>query len=168
VTIAVVLRLDDDSARRVGALIQALPDRHFDRSPPHIKLASYDDGTDTARLDDALAEVVRFCGWMTISLTAIGVVPGLRFELSLLPVPITGLLRLHTAVDEALFRIVDRHCDEFGSWSPSLMLGPTAFPADAMEVLTSMWNGPIEAVLERIEIVRLSPFTVISSRMLPE
>ena len=164
--VGVVLRLDEASARQVAALTKALPDRHSDRNPPHITLASYDDGTDTARLDEALAEVVS--SWTTVSVTLDGIAmfPGEPCELALLPIPITELIRRHIAVDEALTPVADRHCYERGIWSPSLSIGSTDYPADCIEVLTARWGGPIEATLDRIDIVRLLPFEVISIRSL--
>lgn len=165
--VAVVLRLDEISARQVEALIETLPDQCVvRRRPPHIRLATYDDGVDVARLDEALAQAVRMWTKVSVSLAGIGVFPGEPSILWMAPTPIHDSMRWHLAVNEALVDVAGRHSYEFGIWTPYVVLGHSAYPADSIEVLTTAWEGPIEATLDRIEIVRLEPFLVLASRML--
>ncbi len=169
--VAVVLRPDEATTDQITVLAEALPDLlaagHY-RHPPHIRLATYGEEVDVAGLDEALARAV--CTWkkLSISLVGIAVFPGEPCGLSLLPIPISGLLERHFIVDEALVQAAGRHCFERGIWTPHLPLACTEFPADAIEVLTSLWKELIEATLDRIDLVRLKPFETISSRVLSD
>jgi hypothetical protein len=167
VAVAIILRLDDDAVRQIDALTDALPDRHACRHQPHVKLATYGDEIDVARLGEALTKAVRTWNRLSISLVGIGIFPGEPSGLWLAPVPIHSLLRWHLAVDEALLDVADRHCFEFGIWAPIISIGETAVPEDAMGTLPSTWNEPIEAMVERIDIIRLEPFETITSHTLP-
>ncbi len=164
---AVIARLEDVAAAQVDALIEALPDHHLRRRPPHVRLATYDDEVDVVGLDEALAATTRAWTKLSIIVVGIGLSPGDPCGLSLVPVPICGLLRWHLAADDTLIPVAGRHCFEHGIWSPLLTLGYTAFPADTVEVLTALWPGPMDVTLDRIEIVRIKSFEVISSHTLP-
>ena len=108
--------------------------------------------------------------WRRLSVTFVGIIvfPGDPSSLSLMPIPIDDLLRRHLAVDDALMPVAGRHCFERGIWIPCLSLGPTELVGDAVEVLTTLWQEPIEATLDRVEIVRLDPFEMVSSHTLPD
>lgn len=164
--VAVILRLDEATGAQIEIMLQALPDQPVRRGPAYIRLATYGDEVDVDGLDNALARAV--CTWkkLSISLVGIGLSPGDLCWLSLLPIPITRLLRCHIAVDEALLDAAGRHCFERGIWTPHVSLGQTAFPGDAIEVLTGLWHEPIEAMLDRIDLVHLDLFQTISSRVL--
>ena len=141
--VAVIARLDDVGAAQVEFLIEALPDRPVHSRPVHIRLATHDDESNVVGLDDALARATQTWKKLAITLVGIGVFPGEPPGLWLVPIPIGELLRWHMAVDETLVGAAGRHCYEHGIWTPYVSLGQTAFPGDAIEVLTAHWQEPI-------------------------
>jgi 2'-5' RNA ligase len=167
VPIAVIARLDDETAQaQVEMFADGLPDRCSVRPPLHLKLATYSDDTDIAALDEALARAIRPWTQLSISLVGFGVFPGDPSDVWLLPVPIHRLLQLHTEVDTGLFEAARRHCYEFGIWMPTVSLGKTTDDSDSVEVLVRLYNGPIDVMFDRVELVRTDPFEIITSRML--
>jgi hypothetical protein len=164
--VAVTLRLDAAAFERIEGLIEAIPDRYIRRGPTCVRLATYGDEVDVAGLDDALAKVIETWRRLSVTLVGIGVFPGEPYGLRLQPIPISELLRRHMVVDEALFHVVGRHCFEYGAWLPLLSIGQTRFPADAVEVLVDLCKEPIGVILDRIDLVRLEPWKVLSSRPL--
>jgi hypothetical protein len=161
--ISVTLRLGAAAFEQVETLIEGLPGRYIRRGPTHIRLATYNDEVDVASLDDALAKVIETWGRLSITLVGIGLFPGQPSGLWLAPVPVNELLRRHMAVDEALADVAGRRCLEHGVWTPYLSVGETAFPADAVEVLVDLCKEPIGVILDRIDLVRLEPWKVLSS-----
>jgi hypothetical protein len=114
----------------------------------------------------ALAKATETWTKLSISLVGIAVDPGDLCGLSFLPIPVHTLLEWHFAVDDALSKVAGDHCLEFGVWLPFLSIGQRKFPADAVEVLTDLCKGPIEVSLDRIDLVRLDPWKVLTSHPL--
>jgi hypothetical protein len=166
--VAVTLRLDAESLQQIEGMIEGLPDRYIRRRPTRICLATYGDDVDFGGLDKALGETIETWRKLSITLVGIAVDPGDLCGLSLLPIPIHKLLEWHIAVDDALYEVAGDQCFERGIWSPNLTLGRTAYPSDAIDALTALWQGPIEASLNRIDLVRLDPWKVLSSHILPD
>jgi hypothetical protein len=166
--VAVIARLNDETAEaEVETFADGLPDRQSIRPPLHIRLATYSHDADIAALSAALEQVAQ--GWtqVAISLVGFGIFPGNPSDVWFVPVPIHRLLQLHTELDMALFEVTGRHCSEHGIWIPSVRLGETDNDSDSVEVLVRLYSGPIDVVLDRIELVRTDPFEIISSHPLP-
>lgn len=166
--ITVIARLDDETAAaRTEWLAKGLPGLTSPGSPLHVRLATYGDDADVAALDAALRRTIRPWTQISVTLVGFGIFPGQPSDVWLLPVPIHRLLQMHMEVDAGLLTAAGRHSDEFGIWMPTVGLGQTACDSDCVEVLVSLYNGPIDVLLDRIELVRTSPFEIISSRTLP-
>ena len=116
--------------------------------------------------DAALARAIGHWTQVSVSLVGFGIFPGAPSDVWLLPVPIHRLLELHTEVDAGLLEAVGRHCFEHGIWMPTVSIGQTCHDSDSVEVLVRLYDGPIDVMLDRIEIVRTDPFEIISSRPL--
>jgi len=173
VTIAIALRLDGATASRVAAFAEALPDRLHDvarlgpSDPAHIILAAYSDRIDVADLDAALATATG--SWRTLSVTlgVIGVVPDdPASAISFLAIPTVDLLRRHAILHRALADVPSHPAYQIDAWTPAVIVGVTSFLGDSVEVLASLWNGPITGRAVSLDLVRLNPMTVISARRL--
>jgi hypothetical protein len=55
---------------------------------------------------------------------------------------------------------------EVGAWVPNVTLARTEFVGDAVEVLATLWSGPIVGWSDSLDLVRLDPAEVLSSRPL--
>jgi hypothetical protein len=162
--IAVIARMDDETTEaQIQKLADGLPDTHSVHPPLHITLATYSNDTDIAAFDAALARAIGHWTQLSVSLVGFGIFPGNPSDVWLVPVPIHRLLQLHMEVDAALFEVAGRHCHEFGIWVPSVGLGETDHDSDSVEVLVRLYDGPIDVMLDRIELVRTEPFEVIGS-----
>src|SRR5262249_27747977 len=93
--------------------------------------------------------------------------PGQPSSIEMLPVPIHRLLRLHMEVDAALSPAAGRHSFEYGIWMPTVTLGHTGSESMSVELLVRLYEGPVEVMLDRIELIRTDPFEIISTRTLP-
>lgn len=166
--VAVIARLDDEIAEaHVEKFADGLPDPRSGRWPLNITLATYPDDADLVALDDALGRAIRPWTQLSVSLVGFGVFPGQPSCIWMLPVPIHRLLHLHTEVDTALLDAAGRHCYEFGIWMPTVGIAETEDDGNFIEILVRLYDGPIDVMLDRIELVRTNPFEVISSRTLP-
>jgi 2'-5' RNA ligase len=165
----IVLRLDDATASKIGPLIEALPDRCPGRPPrhlAHITLASYANTVDVSDLDAALATATGRWKRLPITLAGFGVFHGESSTLWLAPAPTADLLSMHTTLLRALADLPVHPLYEVGAWVPHVTLAETKFPPDAIEVLATMWNGPITGWAESLDLMCLDPFGVLSSRPL--
>ncbi len=169
--LAVILRLDAETAGTVDAMAHRLPERLDDDPgrtyPPHIKLAMFSDAVDAGDVDAGLATAAtgRWSA-LPVSLAAIGVFPGDPAVVWLAPVPSTELLALHATLHRALADLPTHPGYEVGGWVPHVMLASTDLVGDTVEVLTSMWTGPISGWLDALDLVQFNPVRVLSRRPL--
>jgi hypothetical protein len=169
-SLALVLRLDAATASRVAALVEALPDRVHEVGsvrqsyPAHVVVAAYGDQVDVADLDAALATCTGCWPRLPIILAAVGVFPG--DHLGLLAAPSVDLLKRHATLRRALADLPTHSSYDVDGWVPQVTLANTNLVGDAVEVLTSIWTGPIAGWLESLDLVRLDPVEVLSARPL--
>jgi 2'-5' RNA ligase len=169
VAYAITLRLDEATAARIETMLLALPDRRPDirhSYPPHITLAVYGANVDAADLDAALATATDNWERLFITLAGIGIFPADAPTIWLVPVPTVELLRRHAILHAALADLACHPHYEVGAWMPHVTLTTTKLLADSVEVVTSMWTGPISGTLDCLDLVRLHPVEVLSSRPL--
>ena len=80
--------------------------------------------------------------------------------------PTTDLLTLHMTLHQALADVA-RHPDyEVGAWMPHVTLATMNLVGDTVEVMAALWNGPVVGWLDSLELIRLNPAEVLSSRPL--
>lgn len=170
---AVTLPLDTDAAAQIGLMWDALAERAGVDDAirlgyvPHVTLAVLPGGVPIADVEAAVSRSVE--GWTTFSLVlaGFGVFPGTPPVVWAAPVVTAGLLARHASLCAALTPFGIHPHYHPGHWVPHVTLsqeGPSS--ARAIEVVTSMWNGPIAARLERVELVRFPPVTVLRSQLL--
>jgi hypothetical protein len=165
--VALVLRLDEITAAKIDAMVDALPDRRTGtRYSAHLKLAVYDDHIDVNDLDAALVTVMATWKPLETILAGVGVFP--LSTLWLAVVPTSDLLMIHATLHAAL---ADYHCDphyEVGAWLPHVAMATTEFLGDAVEAMACCWTGSIKGSLESLDLVRVETGEVISSRPLQD
>jgi hypothetical protein len=172
VPLAIVLRLDVATASRVAALVEALPDRVREVGairqsyPAHVVLATYGDQVDVADLDAALATWTGCWPRLPIILAGVGVFPADPPGVCLLLAPSIDLLKRHSTLHRALADLRSHYAYDVDGWVPHVILARTNLVGDAVEVLTSIWTGPITGWLESLDLVRLDPVEVLSARPL--
>jgi hypothetical protein len=168
VPVGVNLLLDGVTAATVTKL---LPDSQRAAYPPHCRLATYGDEVDEASLIAGLALIIETETWPPISvgLVGYGIFPGDPSIVWALPVPIHPLFERHRILDAGLLAVTGRHSFEHGGWLPDVDLGITEYPGDAIEVLSAVWNGPIEGTLCELEVVRyqrhMAPKVIFSRKL---
>ena len=169
VALAVVLRLDAETAGFIDAMTECLPERltcNPNRSyPAHITLATFSDAVDAADLDAALATATGREA-LQVTLVGIGISPGDPSSLWLAPAPTTDLLIRHATFLRALADLPCHPEYEIGTWMPQVVLRRTHLPADAVEVLVANWHGPITGWLDSLDLVQLNPVRTLSRRPL--
>lgn len=157
--VAVVLRLDQATAAKIAALLDALPDPRLraagSRRPSmaYITLASYADQVDLADLDAALATATGAWRRLHITLGGIGIFPADPPIVWLAVVPTVDLLARHAILHRALADLVCHPLYEPDGWVPNVMLTETVFMADTIEVLTAFWNEPISGTVDHLDLV---------------
>jgi len=170
---AITLPLDADAADHVRRLWQALAEQAGADDAlrlgyvPHLTLAVLSGEASVPAVEEAMAQAVG--GWTTLSvvLAGFGVFPGAPPVVWAAPVVTAGLLAQHASLCAALAAFAVHPHYRPGHWVPHVTLcqeSPSS--ARAIEVVTSMWNGPITARFDRIEVVRFPPVTVLRSRPL--
>jgi 2'-5' RNA ligase len=134
---------------------------------PHVTLAVLPNEAPISEVEEAVFRVV--AGWATLSvvLAGFGVFPSAPPVVWAVPIVTAGLLARHASLcaDLACFGIHPHYRP--GHWVPHVTLsqeGPSS--ARAIEVVTSTWDGPIGARLERVELVRFLPVEVLRSQPL--
>jgi 2'-5' RNA ligase len=168
---AVTLPLDNAAAAHVQRMWRALSKLAGDDDVqrlgyiPHITLALL---SDTVPLDE-VADTVRVIAkrWTAFSvvLVGIGVFPRPTSVVWVAPAMTQQLLMLHSELHAALSAFPVHPHYQPGGWVPHVTLSEKAQPsvARAIEIVTSLWSGPVSACLERIELVRFSPVELLRS-----
>jgi 2'-5' RNA ligase len=142
-------------------------DRHQLGYAPHITLAIYPDETPAAQLTAALRTLAATWSALPVALNALGIFPSSSAALWAAPVVTPALLARHAAVQAALPDLQTHAHYRLGAWVPHVTLsGPIDNPGAALSVLLSVWQ-PLEGVLDRLELVRFRPVTVLQSCELP-
>jgi 2'-5' RNA ligase len=170
---AVTLPLDAEAAAQIRQLWCALAEQSGADDAirlgyvPHVTLAVLSDGTPVSEVEKAVSLAIE--GWTTFSivLAGFGVFPGTSPVVWAAPVVTAGLLARHASLCAALgsFGIHPHYRPEH--WVPHVTLSQESpSSARAIEIVTSTWDGPIAARLERVELVRFLPVTVLRSQLL--
>lgn len=170
---AVTLPLDAEAAARIRRMWTALAEQAgIDDAirvgyAPHVTLAALPDDAPVSEVEKALSLAVESWTAISLVLAGFGVFPGTPPVVWAAPIVTDGLLARHASLCAALgsFSIHPHYRPE--RWVPHVTLsqeGPS--PARAIEIVTAMWDGPIAARLERVELVRFLPVAVLRSQVL--
>jgi len=157
----VTLPLDPAAAARVERMREAfgLPEPDY---PPHLTLAVLPDEAEREAVEAAVFGVA--AGWnvLPLVLAGIGMFPGEAPVIWVTPAPSERLLAMHAELLAALaaFEIHPHYRVEV--WVPHVTLGRGELPARA----ASAWDGPIEALLERVGLVAFPPARVLRGESL--
>jgi len=168
---AVTLRLDSTAAAAVEHLWHVLADQAgADLAlqlgyQPHITLAVLPDSV----LAPAIESVVGWlaAAWRALPLTLAGlaVFPGEAPVLWAAPVPSERLLQWHRQLHAAIAGYPVHPHYHPDKWVPHLTLAKEArVPAERLlAVALSAWDGPIHGTLDRLDLVRFRPVSVLRS-----
>lgn len=171
---AVTLRLDDDAAARVERMWRALADQAGDDDalrlgyPPHITLAVLPDTVPAEALEGSALRVVRSWDALPVVIAGFGVFPGTPPVVWAAPVVTERLLARHGTLHAALAPFpIDPHYRP-GAWVPHVTLSKEgrSTAARAIEIAASAWDGPIRGLLDRADLVRFRPVSVLCSEAL--
>ena len=170
---AVTLPLDADASARIRRMWRALAEQAGADDAirlgyvPHVTLAVLPDDAPISEVEEAVSRAA--AGWTTFSVVVagLGVFPGTPPVVWAACVVTAGLLVRHASLCAALtsFGIHPHYLP--GQWVPHVTLcqeGPSS--ARAIEVVTPLWDGPIAARLERVDLVRFPPVAVVRSHFL--
>jgi 2'-5' RNA ligase len=170
---ALTLGFDDDASLPVKAISAALADHAADDDPllgvePHITLAVLPDETSASALEEIAFGLARAWEALPLTLGAIGIFPGEPTVIWLAPVMTEQMLARHAELHRALSSLhVHPHYSP-GSRIPHVTLSQQrrTTAAQAIEIVSSAWRGPITGRAERLELVRFHPATVLRSHLL--
>jgi 2'-5' RNA ligase len=170
---AVTLPLDANAADHIRQMWRALAEQAGADDAirlgyvPHISLVVLPDEAPIPDVEETVSRAVE--GWTTLSmvLAGFGIFPGIPPVIWAAPVVTAGLLACHASLcaDLMPFGIHPHYRPEY--WVPHVTLsqeGPSS--ARAIEILTSIWDRPVTAHLQRVELVRFRPVTVLRSHRL--
>jgi 2'-5' RNA ligase len=159
--------LDAGAVDRVRRLWQALAEQAGADDAirlgylPHLTLAVLPSEVPISAVEEAMAQAVEDWGTFSLVLAGFGVFPGAA------PVVTAGLLTRHASLCAALAAFGVHPHYRPGHWMPHVTLCQECpSSARAIEVVTTIWDGPITARLKRIELVQFPPVTVLRSRSL--
>ena len=113
----------------------------------------------TLRLDDATAAPL-VAMWR--ALAGFGVFPGSPAAVWAAPVVTETLLARQAALVAAQAAPCHGH-HRPGHWVPHVTLGHAEAPGRAVELLAPLWRGPLCGRLDRLELVRFRPVSVLRS-----
>ena len=172
--LAITLRLDDAAADLVARLWQALADRiGVDDAlrlgyRPHITLAVFPDSVPVAAIEPVVRRLAREWRALPVTLPALGVFPGEPPVLWVVPVPSQSLLQRHRDLHTVLETLPVHPHYLPGHWMPHVTLSKDArLPAEQLlAAALSAWDGPTEAILDRLDLVRFRPVVVLASESL--
>jgi 2'-5' RNA ligase len=171
--LAVTLCFDPPSASTIAKVWDVLAtkgidsDRHQLGYAPHITLAIYPNETPTTQLTAALRQLAATWSALPVTLNALGTFPSSPAVFWAAPVVTPALLARHAAVQAALPDLETHAHYRVGAWVPHVTLsGALDNPAAALSVLLSVWR-PLEGRLDRLELVRFRPVTMLQSCELP-
>lgn len=171
---AVTLLLDVAAAARVKLMWRALAEQAGDDGAirlgyaPHITLAVLPETASAKVLEDAAGRVARTWDAMPIILAGLGVFPGTPPVIWAAPVVTAGLLARHEMLHTALAAYSVHPHYRPGAWVPHVTLSQRGLcsVSRAVEIVTSAWEGPISGSLDRIDLVRFLPVSVLWSAAL--
>ncbi len=165
---AITLGLDERSTSRVIDMWRALAAAGISDDalglgyPPHLTLAVCPGAADTDRLLTATQECVADWRRSPITLASLGWFPGRPAGMFLAPVITAVLLARHAALITALgTENIDPHY-QVGHWVPHVTLAKdiadpaVSYPRETLQL-------PIDAVVDRVEVVRFRPVEVLAS-----
>lgn len=161
--LAITLRVDASCAARVAVMQAAIGARP--EYPPHVTLAVV---PDEALAPAALAAVETLAAGppLYVSLCAVGLFAGPPGVLFLAPAPTASLLDIHAAIIASLPASALHPHYHAGAWMPHVTLAEgVARPAAALRAL-DLASLPMAGVLDRLDVVRFRPVTVLASRPL--
>jgi len=164
---AVTLRLDVDAAARVRALWDTLSAAGFANHAarlgyePHLTLALLDDVADAPRLGQIVSDTSADWPAMRISLSAVAAFPAGPATLWLAPTTTAALLDRHAALCAALPAAHPNYRP--GAWIPHVTLADdvTAGTVGAGIDLVAERFHPFTAILDRVELLRFPPITLL-------
>ncbi len=173
---AVTMPLDNAAAAAVERMWCELADRIGDDGgvrlgyAPHISLAILSDLAPAAKIEKAVfGSVLNNWEPFDVVLASIGVFPGVPPVVWIGPVATERLLARHASLYAALapFPVEPHYRPD--AWVPHVTLSKEGLSsaAQAIGIVTSMWTGPINARLERIELVRFRPVQILRSETFP-
>ncbi len=167
--IAVTMHLDAASAASVREIWRVLAesgidsDRHRLGYAPHITLATYADDVAACLIAQAVRKLAKQWEPAPVKLIALGIFPGTRSVLWIVPTVSRLLLERHAELQAALPGVQPSFHYQPGQWVPHVTIsGPLVDPTLGVSKLAPMWQ-PIEGWLEQIEIVRFRPIQVLES-----
>jgi 2'-5' RNA ligase len=135
---------------------------------PHITLAVLPDTVPVTELEEAAFHGAENWASLSVILAGLGVFPGTPPVIWVAPVVTASLLANHASLLASIAPFtVDLHYHP-GRWVPHVTLSRKGLPSAArgVEVVTPVWDGPIAARLERVELVRFRPVKVLRSATL--
>jgi 2'-5' RNA ligase len=170
---AVTLLLDGGAAAHIRQMWRALAEQAGADDTirlgyvPHVSLAVLPDEVPISEVEETVSRAVE--GWIPLSmvLAGFGVFPGIPPVIWAAPVVTAGLLARHASLCADLMPFGIHPHYRPGYWVPHVTLsqeGPSS--ARAVEVLTSIWDGPITARLQSVDLIRFRPVTVLRSQLL--
>lgn len=169
---AITLGLDPAAATSVTALWQALASRGVSDEAlqlgyaPHVTLAVFAGNADQQRLLATARDQSGQWRELPITLSSLGVFPGKSATLFLAPTATQALLERHAALLACIAEeTVDPHY-QIGHFVPHVTLAKgLRDPAAAIAALGPL-RLPIQASLDRVEVVRFRPVELLASHKL--
>jgi 2'-5' RNA ligase len=166
---AITLGLDTEAAALVVAMWESFAARGVSDDalrlgyPPHVTLAVFPDGADLGRLLAAARECAARWRGLPVALGSLGLFPGTPAVFFLAPVVTPSLLARHAELLALLTgEPIDPHY-QIGRWVPHITLaGGLTDTAAAVTVLGPL-ELPLDALLERVDVVRFRPVRVLAS-----
>jgi len=171
---AVTLPLDDAAAARVKRMWRALADQTGDDSAirlgysPHITLTILADTAQVGELEELTFRAARDWEPLSVTLAGVGVFPGVPPVIWAAPIATQQLLAIHASLYAAVASLPVHPHYYPTAWVPHITLSKEGQAPAAMsiEAVTSVWEGPIIARLERIELVKFRPVETLRSEAL--
>jgi 2'-5' RNA ligase len=169
---AITLRLDANAAARVVTMWESLAVRGVSDEairpgyPPHLTLAVLRDTADTGRLLEAARQCVARWNKQSIKLASLGNFPGTPATLFLAPVVTLALLAMHTELLNWLEgEPIDPHYQS-ENWVPHVTLASDLIDSTAAAAALGPLQLPVDAVLDKVDVVRFRPVEVLASHPL--
>jgi 2'-5' RNA ligase len=168
---AVTLPLDNAAAAHVQRMWRALSKLAGDDDVlclgyiPHITLSILSDTVPVDEVADTIRAIAKSCAAFPVVLVGLGVFPGPTSVIWAAPAMTQRLLMLHSELHAALSPFPVHPHYQPGGWLPHVTLSEKGQPsaARAIEIVTSLWNGPVSARMERVELVRFRPVEMLRS-----
>jgi 2'-5' RNA ligase len=171
---AITLPLDDAAAGHINRMWRALAEQTGDDSEirlgysPHITLTILADTAPVGEIEDIAFRVARDWEALSVTLAGVGVFPGVPPVIWAAPTVTQQLLAIHASLYAALASLPVHPHYQPAAWVPHVTLTKEnqAPAARSIEAVTSVWEGPITARLERIELVKFRPVEILRSEAL--